>query len=66
MLRPLPPFRAKPLRTIVVRKTIDAERIREITSEMLSDPSPTASPLRVGKPGDASRLKVLCRPASNT
>jgi hypothetical protein len=54
------------LRRVVVRKTIDAERIREIAAEMLIDPSQTASPLRVGKPGDASRLKVLGRSTSNS
>lgn len=66
MLRPLPPFRVKPLRRVVVRKTIGAERIREIASEMLIDPSQTANPLRVGKPGDVSRLKVLGRSTSNS
>jgi hypothetical protein len=54
------------LRRVVVRKTIGAERIREIASEMLIDPSQTANPLRVGKPGDVSRLKVLGRSTSNS
>jgi hypothetical protein len=61
MHRPLPPFRVKPLRTVVVRKTVNAERIREIAAELQNDSAPAASPLRVAKPGDSSRLKVLGR-----
>ena len=66
MQRPLPPFRVKPLRSVVVRKTIDAERIREIAAGMPDGPVSAAGPLRVAKPGDASRLKVLGRTGSDS
>jgi hypothetical protein len=66
MHRPLPPFRVKPVRSTIVRRTIDAAMIREWAAEASLGLKSQPPALRVAKSGDVARLKVLGRAEAGT
>ena len=66
MQRPLPPYRVKPLRTLVVRRTFDTAIIHDLATDEPISIRPARNTLKIAKPGTAGRLKVLGRTANDT
>ncbi len=63
-MRPLPPFKIKPLRTVTVRRTISADVIREIAEQSPASIKPARAMMRISQPTRKGSLKILGR-ASN-
>jgi hypothetical protein len=61
MLRPLPPFRLRPLKKASVRKTVTADQIREATEEPPLSIKGARVSLKLASPLPGTRLKVLGR-----
>jgi hypothetical protein len=59
MLRPLPPFRVRPLHTAVVRKSVSPVTIEDIGDEMEHSVKAVRRPLRIIKTAPMIRLRVL-------
>lgn len=65
MQRPLPPFRVKPLRSVLVRRVIDIGTIRDMAFEEPMNIKPARQTLKTSKPDPSARLKVLGRTAND-
>ena len=61
MLRPLPPFRLRPLKKAGIRKTVTAEQIRETAEDPPLSIKGARVALKLSRPAAGARLKVLGR-----
>ncbi len=61
MLRPLPPFRLRPLKKASVRKTVAVDQIRETTDDPPLSIKGARVALKLSRPAAGARLKVLGR-----
>jgi hypothetical protein len=61
MLRPLPPFRVRPLKKVSVRKSPGPDLALECAEEVLVSIKALRRPLKLLRPAAESRLKVLGR-----
>lgn len=59
MRRPLPPFRVRPLRPAIIRKSIDAELAKELADEHTVSIKGVRRPLKLARTAPAYRLRVL-------
>jgi hypothetical protein len=64
-MRPLPPFKVKPLRTITVRRIVSADSIRELAEQEQSI-KPARAALCITKPPRKAALKILSRASNDT
>ena len=60
-MRPLPPFKVKPVRTLTVRRVISAETIRDLAGHEPTGIKPARGAMRIQPPLRKSSLKVLGR-----
>lgn len=65
MLRPLPPFRLRPLKKAVVRKTVTADQISDAADDAPLSIKGTRVSLKLTRPATGARLKVLGRSLSS-
>lgn len=64
MLRPLPPFRVRPLKKVTIRKASPADPVCELTENaLIVSIKGLRRPLKAGRQIAAARLKVLGREA---
>jgi hypothetical protein len=61
MLRPLPPFRVRPLKKVSIRKSPGSDLVLECAEEMLVSIKALRRPLKHLRPAPESRLRVLGR-----
>jgi hypothetical protein len=61
MLRPLPPFRVRPLKKASVRKSPGSDLALESADEVLVSIKALRRPLKLHRPAPEQRLKVLGR-----
>lgn len=61
MLRPLPPFRVRPLKKSSVRKSPAADLALDAADEVLVSIKALRRPLKLLRPAPESRLRVLGR-----
>ena len=64
-MRPLPPFKVKPLRTLTVRRTVSADTIRELAEQEPACIKPARAMMRIAKPARKGTLKILGRPGND-
>jgi hypothetical protein len=60
-MRPLPPFKLKPIRVNQVRRVVSAETIQELAGELPDSVKPARATLRIQQPIRKAALKVLGR-----
>ena len=60
-MRPLPPFKVKPMRTVIVRRTVSADIIRELAEQDPTTIKPARAMMRIAKPARKATLKILGR-----
>jgi hypothetical protein len=60
-MRPLPPFKLKPIRVNHVRRVVSAETIQELAGELPDSVKPARAALRIQQPIRKAALKVLGR-----
>ncbi|MGQ0671823.1 MAG: hypothetical protein ACT4N2_02920 [Hyphomicrobium sp.] len=58
-MRPLPPFRVKPVRTLAVRRTLTAESIRELAGQEPTGIKPARATLSLSTPARRATLRIL-------
>lgn len=64
-MRPLPPFKLKPVRFQSVRRQVTADTIRDLAGQEPEGIRPARAAMRLASPLRRSTLKVLGRPAND-
>lgn len=65
-MRPLPPFKVKPLKTVTVRRIMSADAIRDLIEPVPTCIRPARATMRLTKPMRKATLRILGRPGNDT
>lgn len=64
-MRPLPPFKAKPMKAVTVRRILSADVIRDLVETEPTCIRPARATMRMTKPMRKATLRILGRPGND-